>query len=101
MSFVNLTPHDITIVGYGTIPKSGIVVRVSTTSTVVESFEGVDIMSTTFGDIENLPSPVNGTRYIVSRIVKGACPSRSDCLVPGDLVRDPSGVILGCRGLSL
>jgi len=37
--------------------------------------------------------------YIVSQLVKSACPGRDDLLVPAEVVRDNSGNIIGCRSL--
>ena len=34
-------------------------------------------------------------------LVASACPDRSDLLVPGPLVRDSEGKVIGCRGLSI
>ncbi|MDE2105836.1 MAG: hypothetical protein KGL39_51920 [Patescibacteria group bacterium] len=37
----------------------------------------------------------------VSRLVKDRVPSRSDVVVPHDLVRDANGAVIGCRGFAL
>lgn len=37
--------------------------------------------------------------FIVSQIVKSACPDRDDLLVPVEVVRDETGAIVGCRSL--
>tara|TARA_B100001094_G_scaffold300349_1_gene325732 strand:- start:52 stop:474 length:423 start_codon:yes stop_codon:yes gene_type:complete len=50
---------------------------------------------------DNLPSPSNGTMYVVSKIVAAANPERDDLLLIWDTVRDEEGKVIGCRGLSL
>ena len=49
----------------------------------------------------NLPPPKDGTLYIVSKIVAMANPRRKDLLMVWDTVRDDSGKVIGCRGLSI
>ena len=55
----------------------------------------------TFGEVVDLPEPEKDVMLIVSRLVASACPDRSDLLVPGPLVRDSEGEVIGCRGLSI
>ena len=104
MSIVNLTPHEI-VVRWSTeekkIPASGKVARVQMESEIVASVSGIACYRTTFGPITGLPEPEDSTYFIVSRMVKDRCPGRSDVIVPGELVRDASGKIIGCRGFSL
>ncbi len=112
MNIINLTPHKIDVVcPYGTISimPSGKVARVTTTDTLIGHvymmYNGsevpVPVNETKFGQVVDLPEPEEGTFYIVSRIVKNAVPERTDVLVPGNLVRDAAGVIIGCNGFSL
>lgn len=49
----------------------------------------------------DLPVPEEGVMYVVSKIVAMANPHREDLLMIWDTVRDDSGKVLGCRGLSL
>jgi hypothetical protein len=107
---VNLTPHPVVVLGENdevllTIPVSGLPVpRASKTTEVVAEVEmnGVHIplVRTRFGAVENLPEPVKGTAYIVSLIVKQACPDRRDLRIVEDVVRDGS-VIKGCRAFGI
>ena len=77
MNFINLTPHNITL-NDGTIyPASGIVARVS--SVYVDKGNG--FYTVDFGDIVNLPEPVNHTFYIVSGLVANAT-NRPDVIAP-------------------
>lgn len=110
---VNCTPHPFVLRDYTgnevfTLEKSENPVRVSTNQSVTGSINvtgligdvEVEIYETTFGDVENLPAPEEGTLYIVSRIVAAACPGRDDLVIPNDLVRDENGNIIGCRSLA-
>ena len=99
----NLTPHDVNIVKGGKVIKTfkpeGLV-RCTQSTKVIGEVEGINITSTVFGDVEGLPAEVEGTYYIVSRLVLNACKSRNDLLVPNELVRDDKGNIIGCQSLA-
>ena len=112
---VNLTPHEINIYVYPasgtvivTVPSTGVArcaESVRDTGATVGHYPvpvGVPIVETTYGDVEGLPAPVAGTRYVVSRIVRSAlgAGTRPDVLCPGKGVRDEAGRIIGCEGLS-
>lgn len=107
MKLINLTPHDITVC----LPddggnnrrriyqKSGTVARVSQISTVVDTVDGVPLMAVRFGDVVGLPDALPDVLYIVSALVKSAINhSRADVISPGELVRDASGNVIGCKG---
>jgi len=100
---LNLTPHALAIhLRDGevlTIPSDG-VARVATTREVVTEWNGLEVCETSFGDVEGLPSVVDGTVIVVSRLVLQARPDREDLLSPGELVRDTQGRVVGCNGLS-
>jgi len=107
MSFVNLTPHAITILPREgenvTIAPSGAVARVTTARAVVETLPGgIEVFATSFGEVTGLPDPREGDIFIVSGIVAGhpSLRGRTDVLSPGELVRGPDGQPVGCRGLS-
>ena len=116
MKIINLTPHDVVLfmveeIPEGTVqmtvvfPKSGNIARVTEISTPVEGVEYngtiIPLVTTVWGNIENLPEPEDDTKYIVSSIVASAAilVGRDDILVPVDFVRDEEGVILGCKAL--
>lgn len=100
MRFVNLTPHAVRVVdGIGEIPPSGVVARCATTSTPAGSAGGIALVRTTFGAVECLPDAEEGTIFVVSALVRAAVPNRGDVASPGDLVRDASGSVIGCRNL--
>lgn len=64
-------------------------------------WQTINVTRQTFGPVAGLPSPIEGTRYIVSRIVAEACPERADLLFPGPAIRDGQGRVVGCDGLSV
>lgn len=99
---VNLTPHPLVLVlsdGNRAVAPSGTVARCSSTNKPAGDFEGVPLTRVTFGAVENLPEPVEGTLYVVSALVRSAVPHRTDVASPGDLVRDEAGNVIGCKGL--
>ena len=102
---INCTPHDINIIldeeKNIVIEASGIVARVSTVLSPSGMIGEIPLSETRFGEVENLPEPKYGTRYLVSRMVMEACPNRNDLLVPGECVRDEEGKIIGCKTLSI
>jgi len=115
MTIVNLTPHPIVLVAADgwplTFPSSG-VCRVTTTPGTLSEVEGIPVPvagAPTFGDIEGLPEPEDGTVFIVSGMVASALVQRGirnrpDVLVPGTgpqdgAVRDAEGRIVGVTRL--
>ena len=102
--FVNLTPHSVNIVREdGTlldIPSEGIA-RCEQYETVVRVVDGIKITKQRFGEVVDLPNPVPGTIFIVSRIVATAVPNRTDVVCPGPLLRNNDGQPIGCKGLSI
>jgi hypothetical protein len=97
---VNLTPHAIHV-GDRTIPPSGAVARVSTASVAVGKHDGIPIVRTNYGQVEGLPEPEEGTLYVVSSLVRLACPDRADLASPALLVRDQEGRVIGCGALEV
>jgi len=101
MKFVNLTPHAIHLIDSNnqmtTFMPDGTVARVSMTSTVVSNFNGIEIITQKPGPVVGLPDVCQDVIWIVSAMVRLACPARLDLVSPGDLVRDDQGNIVGCR----
>lgn len=102
---VNMTPHGVTVLAMDgqvlrVLPPSGQVVRVSTTEAPYGEVDGLPVCLTVFGGVVGLPEPIKGTTYLVSLVVRQACPDRTDLVSPGQLVRGPDGQPIGCRGLS-
>ena len=103
---INMTPHEVTLVGENgevirRFPPSGELVRLSVQTAGAGEFDGVPLTRTEFGEPEGLPPVSEGTRLIVSAMVKSALPERADLLVPNEAVRDPQGRIIGCRSLGV
>lgn len=104
MEIKNLTPHAITFVGEDNSPimviePSGQLARVSCKTEVTGSIMGIPTTETVYGDVEGLPTPKNGTIYIVSSLVAQRCKDRNDVFIPNESIRDDKGRIIGCRSL--
>lgn len=106
-SIVNLTPHTATVLdGEGNLvaefPSSAIA-RARQTDVVVDNIGGVPIVETTFGEVVDLPDPVEGVYLIVSIITLNAARaggrSTDDLLITSGPVRDETGRIIGCKAL--
>ena len=105
MLLKNFTPHNVVIVNGAAkivIPSDGIA-RVTETKTVAPSIDvdgvAVETFVSAFGEVENLPPQEEGVMVIVSALVASATKGRDDLLVPGELVRDDGGNIVGCKSL--
>ena len=108
MNFVNLTPHPITIRKDGidtTFQPNGLVARVSEeANNVVGSVYGFPVLGKTrFGDVLDLPSPVEGSIFIVSGMV-AANIARSDVYSPAtgpkdEAIRNEKGHIVAVKYL--
>lgn len=106
IKWVNLTPHEITLVREGepplAIPPSGVVARVSTTRTLVRVVDGIHFHRATYGAVEGLPSSEGDTEtiFIVSGMILSALiergEDRDDVCAPGAQLRDSQGRVIGC-----
>lgn len=100
--FVNCTQHVVRLIREGqetlVLPPCEHPARV--TYKQVGEFIGVDIVQRV-GSVQGLPGPVPGTMYIASRMVKNAVPTRTDVVVPAQLVKDPSSGELAARRVAL
>jgi hypothetical protein len=96
--FINLTPHAINLPAC-TIEPAGTVARCAEITELAGEFDGVQIIRRRYGQVEGLPDPQDGVIYIVSLLVRMACPERTDLASPGDLVRDANGAIVGAKNL--
>lgn len=103
-TLLNATPHPLNIVQRDgsvlTLEASGICPRCSSTDIIDQSIGLIEITRQTLGRVEGLPDPVPGLYFIVSRLVASAAAGRNDLLVPGSLIRDDQGRVVGCKGLS-
>ena len=106
MLLKNFTPHNVVIVMNETtkivIPSDGIA-RVTETKTATPSIDVdgvvIETFKSSFGEVENLPPQEDGVMVIVSAMAASAAKDRNDLLVPGELVRDNDGNIIGCKSL--
>lgn len=102
MKFKNLTSHSICEVTTGqTIPPSGVVARVKSSTIKVGEHASAPIYTSTFGEVEGLPEPEEGTIYIVSALTLNAVANRADVVAPGNLQRDQDGNPIGCIGFRI
>ncbi len=99
MIFKNLTSHSICEVTTGqTIPPSGVVARVKSSTIKIGEHASAPIYTSTFGEVEGLPKPEEGVIYIVSALTLNAVANRTDVVAPGNLQRDQDGNPIGCIG---
>ena len=88
MIVLNYTPHVISIVdakgdvvrSYPPVVEGG--ARVRSTASVVDNIDGVDVVTTSYGQVDNLPDAKDGIILIVSMVVKAALPGRADLVQP-------------------
>ena len=106
MKIVNLTPHTLNLHGDGgvaTVPPSGVVARVTTSSNQLYTVDmdgvSVAVKSTKFGELVDLPVAQEGVLYVTSLIVAQAA-QRQDVVSPGTLLRGADGQPSGADGLS-
>jgi hypothetical protein len=105
MNIQNLTPHSVCVydaagvILLATVPPSGIIARVSITRDSVGTVAGLPVFVSRTGAVTGLPDPAADTTYLVSALVRLAAPTRRDIFSPGDLIRNPAGQPVGCRGL--
>ena len=97
MEYINCTPHAINLNDGRTFPPSGMVARVSSHHTEFVD----DVCSVAYGDLQDVPAPVDGVLYICSAMVCAAS-DRSDLVAPAsghpDTVRNDKGHIVSVPG---
>lgn len=103
VTLVNATPHPLNIVQTDgtvlTLEGSGVCPRCESNELVDRAIGLIEVTRQTLGNVQGLPDPIPGVYFIVSRLVASAT-EREDLLVPGQLVRDDQGKVIGCKGLS-
>lgn len=99
MRIVNLTPHEVNVVGHTPIPPSGNVARVTARLDRVGSVCGIPVSVSSYGDVCGLPPRSVGVAYVVSRMVAQRCPDRDDLYYPEEPVRSSDGRVIGCMSL--
>lgn len=103
--FVNLTPHEVTLVDDAgsvllVIAPEAISARCAVKREIAFTADGVQVNRSVFGEVIGLPVPAEGTWFIVSRIVAEAATDRFDLLVPDETVRNEAGQIIGCKSFA-
>jgi hypothetical protein len=110
MQAINLTPHVLNI--YSVRDSEPVLTIASTgfarAEEIVEQIAPVNLDGTEVPvvrkafapTVNGLPEPQADTIYVVSFLTAQAVPDREDVFFPGEAVRDPSGKIIGCVGLS-
>jgi len=105
---INLTPHPLMIYGDSgtvvTVPPEPQPARCTTSFEEIGpafDIEGIAVpqVRVTYGTLENLPEPREGTIYVVSSIAAMAVPERHDVFIPTQMVYE-EGRIVGCRALA-
>jgi len=98
---VNLTPHEINIIGEQniSIPPSGQVARVVERTETIGDVNGIPIIHKTFGTVEGLPDAQPNTVYVVSLLTAQAT-HRTDVLAVGEVVRNDKGQVVGTKSFS-
>jgi hypothetical protein len=108
-AILNLTPHPLHLYQENgevlTIAPTAPAARVSSVTEKVFEIGGFPVTRTTFGDVENLPDPEEGTIFVVSMLVQQAANHRTDLYRPDtgpqNVVRDEEGKIIGVRALAI
>ena len=77
---INLTPHVIRLNDGTEYPPSGVVARVSAEYKVLNT--NPLCFEVQYGEVTGLPAHQDGVDYIVSGMVRAACPGRGCVLVP-------------------
>lgn len=75
--------------------------RVGVNHVPAGELDGVPLFRAAFGEVYNLPAPVEGTVYIVSALVFNAAPDRKDLATVLGGVKDLMGKMCGCVGLAV
>jgi len=103
---INKTPHAVHIKygkyefdDYKIIKPDGDPIRLEEKRYECGEIEGIPITYPVYG-AANLPEEQPGVYYIVSAMVLNAYPERLDLLAPGPAIRNESGQIIACEGLS-
>lgn len=102
MEIVNLTPHEIKVVGdeenVHTFAPSGQTTRIHVIRYKFGYAGDIPLYKSELGQVEGLPEQKEGVYLIVSTLIRTSFPARKDLLSPGELIRDAKGQPTGCRG---
>lgn len=109
VTWINLTRHHINVVkddhSVESIPPSGMVARVESWQTEVDTINGIDLVKTEFGTVINVPQPKPATVYITSSLVAKALSNRTDIVAPNthpeSVITDHMGRKVAVRGFQV
>lgn len=111
MTIVNLTPHALAIYDLDgttllqTIESSGMARLSETVTDAGDTLEGIPVVEIVrdASGITGVPEPADDTIYVVSDMAFGPlrASGRTDIFRPGVAVRNETGQIIGCKGLSI
>jgi hypothetical protein len=104
MNIINLTPHAVTVFcgedEQFVFPAAAAAARVEMNREPAGDVNSIPVSRVVVGEVYGLPEPVEGTCFVVSRVVAEACPSRHDIIVTDGAVRDKEGRVVGCTGFA-
>lgn len=106
MNVKNLTPHEIVVRPDNRRERifapSGTVARVSSVLIHRDAVDGIPVVVAKWGNVDDLPDPVDDTIYIVSSLVLSHVHDRTDVVSPdtspSGAIRDDQGRIVAVRG---
>lgn len=105
MEIINLTPHNITLIGAKNLKftRAKKPARVQTKyvkddENNVLSDNGNRMYIKKYIRTTNLPKPKKDTLYIVSSVIAVHHPNRNDLIVPYHIVKDKDNIPVGCLG---
>ena len=104
MNIVNCTPHGVQIQKKGdliTLPKSGIIPRVSTVEVEADFIDGIPTVTQSTGNVEGLPASEAGVLFLVSGMVFSST-DRLDVVAPDTgktAIRNEGGQIVAVTRL--
>ena len=104
MKFINLTPHEVSVLkeNQETLTlQSECVARLKEQQHLIKIVDGIKLFRTEYLETENLPEPKQDTIYVVSMLVAQQNTNRKDLAYPARLIRDDKGVVIGCEGLNI
>lgn len=104
MTFMNLTPHPLTIVEGAestAYPVDAPAPRLAVDRESLGCINGISVVRSTMGEPTGLPDPQDGVILIVSALVAEhpSVAQRTDLAYPGEAIRDADGKIVGAKGL--
>jgi len=102
---INLTPHTVNLkLASGTIQNIERKGRIPRIEEIIEyqdtSDDGAVIYGMSYGGVIDAPPIIQGTYYIVSRMVAEAMRGRNDLLFPIMLERDSDGKVVSATALA-